>query len=60
MEASGGNVRGIVDTLNKVVDALNHAGIELIGEYSRGDDGGRGVRFTRAGTRQGVLADNTR
>jgi transcriptional regulator with XRE-family HTH domain len=45
MEASGGNVRGIVDSLTKVVDALNRAGVELIGEHTRSDDGGRGVRL---------------
>jgi predicted transcriptional regulator len=45
MEASGGNVRGIVDSLTKVVDALNRAGVELIGEHARSDDGGRGVRL---------------
>ena len=45
MEASGGNVRGVVDSLTKVVDALNRAGVELIGEHARSDDGGRGVRL---------------
>jgi predicted transcriptional regulator len=45
MEASGGNVRGIVDSLTKVIDALNRAGIELIGDNARSDDGGRGVRL---------------
>jgi predicted transcriptional regulator len=45
MEASDGNVRGIVDSLTKVVDALNRAGIELIGDYARSDGGGRGVRL---------------
>ena len=34
MEASSGNVRGIVDSLTKVVEALDRAGIELIGEGS--------------------------
>lgn len=53
MEGSEGNVRGIVDTLSKVVDALNRAGIELIGEYSRSDSGGRGVRLRQAGTPTG-------
>ncbi len=53
MEASEGNVRGIIDTLSKVVDALNHAGIELIGEYSRSDGGGRGVRLRQAGSPTG-------
>jgi predicted transcriptional regulator len=32
MEASKGNVRGVVDTLAKVVEALDRAGIELIGD----------------------------
>ena len=45
MEASGGNVRGIVDSLTKVVDALNRAGVELIGDNARSESGGRGVRL---------------
>ncbi len=45
MEASGGNVRGIVESLTRVVDALNRAGVELIGEHARSEDGGRGVRL---------------
>jgi predicted transcriptional regulator len=45
MEASEGDVRGIVDSLMKVVGALDRAGIELIGERARSDSGGRGVRF---------------
>ena len=49
MEASEGNVRGIVDTLTKVIDALNRAGVELIGDAARSDGGGRGVRLREAG-----------
>jgi transcriptional regulator with XRE-family HTH domain len=45
MEASEGNVRAIVDTLSKVVDALQREGVELIGEQVRSDAGGRGVRL---------------
>jgi transcriptional regulator with XRE-family HTH domain len=45
MEASRGNVRGVIDTLIKVVEALNAAGIELLGENARSDGGGRGVRL---------------
>ena len=45
MEASRGNVRGVVDSLMKVINALNRAGVELISEHVRSDDGGRGVRF---------------
>ncbi|HEV2515408.1 MAG TPA: helix-turn-helix domain-containing protein [Devosia sp.] len=48
METSQGNVRGIVDTLTKVIEALNAAGIELIGENARSDGDGRGVRFRQA------------
>jgi len=45
MEASGGVVRGVVDTLMKVVDALEADGIELIGENRSSLGGGRGVRL---------------
>jgi transcriptional regulator with XRE-family HTH domain len=46
MEASqGSNVRGVVDTLTKVVQALDRAGIELIGENASSQGKGRGVRF---------------
>jgi transcriptional regulator with XRE-family HTH domain len=45
MEASEGNVRGVVDTLTKVIEALNRAGLELISDNSRSEGGGRGVRF---------------
>jgi predicted transcriptional regulator len=45
MEASRGNVRGVVDSLSKVVDALSAAGIELIGEGAQSLGGGRGVRL---------------
>jgi transcriptional regulator with XRE-family HTH domain len=45
MEASQGNVRGVIDTLTKVVEALNAAGVELIGDNAKSETGGRGVRF---------------
>jgi predicted transcriptional regulator len=45
MEASEGTVRGVVDTLIKVVDAFDRAGIALIGDNAASSDGGRGVRF---------------
>ena len=48
MEASEGNVRGIVGTLTKVVDALNRAGVELIADGARSDGKGRGVRLIEA------------
>ncbi len=45
MEASQGNVRGIVDSLTKVVAALHAAGVELISENAASTGGGRGVRL---------------
>jgi predicted transcriptional regulator len=45
MEASDGYVRGVVDTLTKVVGALESAGVELIGENAASASGGRGVRL---------------
>ena len=45
MEASEGVVRGNVDLLMKLVDALAANGIELIGEGATSDRGGRGVRL---------------
>jgi predicted transcriptional regulator len=45
MEASDGNVRGIVDSLTKVVTAFDAAGVELIGENVASSGGGRGARL---------------
>ena len=45
MEASEGNVRGVVDTLTKVVAAFDLAGVELIAESTPSAGQGRGVRF---------------
>ena len=45
MEASDGYVRGVVDTLTKVVAALEREGVELISENSVSTGGGRGVRL---------------
>lgn len=45
MESSEGNVRGVIDSLTKVVEALDRAGIELIAENAASSSGGRGVRL---------------
>jgi len=45
MEASDGVIRGNVDSLMKLVAALDAAGIELIAENATGSGGGRGVRL---------------
>lgn len=48
MESSEGTVRGVIDTLMKVIEALESAGIELIGENSPSTGSGRGVRLRTA------------
>ncbi|HEY3847007.1 MAG TPA: helix-turn-helix transcriptional regulator [Acetobacteraceae bacterium] len=48
MEASDGVVRGNVESLMKLVEALNRAGIELINDNAPSHTGGRGVRLTAA------------
>ena len=45
MEASDGVIRGNVDSLMKLIAALDGAGIELIGEGAASRGGGRGVRL---------------
>lgn len=45
MEASDGVVRGNVDSLMKLVGALQTVGVELIGEGAHSTSGGRGVRL---------------
>jgi transcriptional regulator with XRE-family HTH domain len=47
MEASDGTIRGNVDSLMKLVNALAAAGIELISEDSVSSGGGRGVRLKK-------------
>jgi transcriptional regulator with XRE-family HTH domain len=47
METSEGNVRGMIETLTKVVDAFDRLGVELIGEGGISREGGRGVRLKR-------------
>jgi transcriptional regulator with XRE-family HTH domain len=48
MEASDGVIRGNVDSLMKLISALESAGIELIGEGVVSPAGGRGVRLKQA------------
>lgn len=45
MEASDGTVRGVIETLTRVIEAFDQAGIELIGDNAPSLGGGRGVRF---------------
>jgi transcriptional regulator with XRE-family HTH domain len=54
MEASDGVVRGNVDSLMKLIGALNQAGIEVISENAPSTAGGRGVRLVRPTAPQGA------
>ena len=45
MEASPGNVRGMIESLTRVVEALDAMGVELIGDNAQSLSGGRGVRL---------------
>lgn len=45
MESSHGNVRGVVGTLTKIIEALDGAGLELIGNEHPSQGRGRGVRL---------------
>jgi transcriptional regulator with XRE-family HTH domain len=49
MEGSGDLIRGNVDSLMKLVGALDTAGILLISEGSASASGGRGVRLKGRG-----------
>ena len=44
MEGSDGVIRGNVDSLMKLIAALDAAGVELIGDGAVSERGGRGVR----------------
>lgn len=48
MEASEGLVRGVIDSLVRVVGALEAAGVELIADGAQSQEGGRGVRLKAA------------
>jgi transcriptional regulator with XRE-family HTH domain len=50
MEASDGVVRGNVDSLMKLIAALDTLGIELMTDNAASASGGRGVRLRRPAT----------
>jgi len=50
MEASDGVVRGNVDSLMKLIAALDALGIELMTDNAVSSGGGRGVRLKRPAT----------
>jgi transcriptional regulator with XRE-family HTH domain len=53
MEGSDGQIRGNVESLVKLVEALECAGIELIGDGAASPAGGRGVRLKTPPTTDG-------
>lgn len=52
MEASEDVVRGNVDSLMKLIAALDKAGLELIGEGAASHGAGRGVRLKQPATKR--------
>jgi transcriptional regulator with XRE-family HTH domain len=47
MEASEGVIRGNVDSLMKLIAALDTAGVMLIADNAASESGGRGVRLKK-------------
>ena len=47
MEASDGVIRGNVDSLMKLIAALDVAGVMLIADNAASESGGRGVRLKK-------------
>lgn len=60
MEASKGVIRGNVDSLMKLVAALDNLGVELIGEDVVSPRGGRGVRLKTSTSGIGRESTTTR
>jgi transcriptional regulator with XRE-family HTH domain len=56
MEASTGTVRGTIDSLVKIIDALDRAGVELIGEAASSRGQGRGVRLKETAAQRDAIA----
>jgi predicted transcriptional regulator len=48
METSPGNVRGTIESLTRIIEALDRAGVELISEDMKSNAVGRGVRLKQA------------
>lgn len=45
MEAAGGTVGGTVDSMTRVIAALENAGVDMINDGATSAGGGRGVRL---------------
>jgi transcriptional regulator with XRE-family HTH domain len=60
MEASDGVIRGNVDSLMKLIAALEAAGIELINEGAASHGGGRGIRLRAQLAGRGTARSRTK
>lgn len=60
METSGGQVRGVVDSLVRVIAALEEMGVELIAEGAPSAGVGRGVRLRETGPPQAIQSAQRR
>ena len=60
MEASDGIIRANVDSLMKLIAALNAADIDLIGEGDVSHGGGRGVRLKTEGAKSSLPTSSHR
>jgi transcriptional regulator with XRE-family HTH domain len=60
METSGGVIRGNVHSLMRVIEALEALGVELIGEGSSSNLGGRGVRLRDREVRMSLMSAKQR
>lgn len=60
MEASKDVIRGNVDSLMKLVAALDNLGVELIGDDVVSPQGGRGVRLKTSTSATGRTSTTTR
>jgi len=60
MEASEGVIRGTVDSLMKLIGALEAAGVELINDKQTSATGGRGVRLREVVARPARMPARTR
>lgn len=58
METSEDVIRGNVDSLTKLIAALDSVGVEIIGDGAVSPAGGRGVRLKKAGPSQRVAPES--
>lgn len=58
MEARAGTVGGAVETLTRVVEAIERAGVELIAEGAESRGAGRGVRLVEPAANRRTGAGN--